>query len=362
MKNQYTLFTEVAPYYTSMLEGLKQAEEKISMMYLVYDLGEWSEKINQVLIEKQQVGVEVRIMVDLFGEVCDHLANAFKNMKMLNELRAAGVEINLFQPYGERLSLYNRLHIKLCAIDEKIVLMGGSNIGDYYTTWQDTNLRIEGEIGPAGHQMYDYVAAHSIQGRRKYRRALEEVNPAELWFGDVRAALTVPGEREDIAHELYDLISKTEASLYLRFWQFLPGPVCQSALLAQLGRGRQVHALISDRTRIPPLDTAGLAVVKQLVRAGGDVYRYTRRFMHSKIAWNEKGDILIGSANLEQKALRTNFEMSVRVQDQKLAQELETSFRRDCAISTYQTEGALKRQPAARRALSRLLVLAAPLL
>ena len=40
MNTQYTLFTEVEPFYTDLLAALAQAQHEISMMYFTFDHGE----------------------------------------------------------------------------------------------------------------------------------------------------------------------------------------------------------------------------------------------------------------------------------------------------------------------------------
>ena len=48
------------------------------------------------------------------------------------------------------LQVNNRLHCKIAAIDGHTVFLGGSNIGDYYTTWTDSNLRVDGDFVRVG--------------------------------------------------------------------------------------------------------------------------------------------------------------------------------------------------------------------
>jgi phosphatidylserine/phosphatidylglycerophosphate/cardiolipin synthase-like enzyme len=87
-----------------MLDATAQAEEAISMMYLIYDYGYWTEKLNDVLITKREAGVRVRIMVDLLGTITDHPTNIFHNFSMLKRLENAGIEVIIFQLSSSRVS------------------------------------------------------------------------------------------------------------------------------------------------------------------------------------------------------------------------------------------------------------------
>jgi cardiolipin synthase len=361
-QNRYKIFTEVAPYYQDLLDTLSTARETISMMYLIYDAGIWADQLNEILIAKSKEGIQVRIMVDLFGTICDHPTQILKNFRMLRMLQENQIEINLFQPCGPRMSFCDRLHIKLCAIDQRTIYIGGSNIGDYYTSWQDTNLKIDGQLGQAGHQLYEYVAAHSVQGKEKYQYILQEVNLSRFWFGNAQVLLTVPGARKDIFRNLVELVLNTEKTVYFRYWYFMPNQEFLAAMLSQIERGVNVRVLLSDSTRVPIIDIANRIPIKKLVKAGAHIFRYQRRYMHSKIAWNEKGNIIFGSANMEEKGLNSNFEMCVKINDSQLVNEMIHNFSKDCAESTQQTPVLVKRQPLFLKILAHVLVLAAPIL
>ena len=362
MKNRYRLFSEVVPFYQDLLDAIGRAEETISIMYLIYDKGSWTEKINEVLIAKREAGVRVRIMVDLLGTITDHPTNIFHNFRMLKGLENAGIEINIFQPSGSRMSFADRLHIKLLAIDQTTLFIGGSNMGDYYTDWQDSNLRIDGDLGQAGHDLYEFVAANSLKGKEQYKKRRSEINLSDFWFGDAQVLLTMPGSRKDICRRLLDLVLNTNDSIYFRQWYFLPNKEFLNAMLSQMERGINLRVLLSHRTRIPIIDIVNHIPIKKLVQAGAQIFRYHTRYMHSKITWNESGDIIFGSANIEEKGLNSNFELCLKINSQTLSDELTQYFNRDCAISLNQTPTVLKNQPLLKLILAYMLYPASPLL
>ena len=337
MKNRYRLFSEVTPFYQDVLDAIAQAEETISMMYLIYDYGCWTEKINDVLVAKREAGVRVRIMVDLLGTITDHPTNIFHNFRMLKRLEKTGIEIIIFQPSSSRMSFFDRLHIKLLAIDQTTLFIGGSNLGDYYTNWQDSNLRIDGDFGQAGHDLYEFVAASSAKGMKQYQKRRSELNLSDFWFGDAQVLLTVPGSRKDICRGMLDLVFNTNDTIYFRHWYFLPNKEFLNAMLSQIERGVTLRVLLSHRTRIPIIDIANRLAIKKLVKAGAHIFRYHTRYMHSKITWSESGDIIFGSANIEEKGLNSNFELCLKINSPTLSDELTQTFNRDCAISLNQT-------------------------
>ncbi len=354
MNTRYTLFTEVEPFYTALLSALVNAQHTISMMYLTYDYGKWSGEINRVLRAKSAEGVRVRLMADEFGLTVDNPANILRNRAMMEDLRRDGIQVDIFQPEGRRLSQFNRLHCKLCAVDQNTLLIGGSNIGDYYLDWQDTNLRVDGRLGDVAHQLYDYIRQYSNGGTLSANGGdpINRLDLTRLYVGDGQLLLTLPGRRQDIRRELLRLILDAENSVYLRNWYFLPDEELLNALLFQAERGVSVNILLSDRTRVPLVDAANYVTGHKLARSGARVLRYTQRYMHSKVAWNGQGDVVLGSANMDGKALNSNFECSLRLRNPTLARQLRQAFEADHHLSTQQTRKTFSKRPLPHQTIS----------
>lgn len=345
--NQHTLFTKVQDYYADLVRQLWTAQESISMTYLSFDSGEWAAKISQVLCSKALSGVKVRLMVDEFGQLLDEPRHAIKNVALFHHLRSHGVQVDIYRPAAP-LSVNNRMHCKIAAIDDRIAFLGGSNIGDYYTAWTDSNLRVAGELGNTFHDIYDFLLAYSQRGDTK----AGSLDVSNLWAGGEQLRLTVPRQRHDIREALMQLILNAEKSIFIRTWYFLPDEEMLAALCAQAKKGVQVNVLLSHETRVRPVDFANYIHVNKLVCAGGNVYRYTGRYMHSKAAWNDKGDVLFGSANLDPHSMHINFESCLQINDSKLAWELRRAFYADLGTSARQTPESYSRRSLANKALT----------
>lgn len=315
----YTLYADVHLFYTRLTEALKQAQQSITMMYFTYDWGDWSLKISRILQAKQASGVTVRLMVDEIGLLVDSPANIVKNRLLMSQLSAAGIEVILFRPQQRRTTNFNRLHFKLCAIDHAITFIGGSNIGDEYVLMDDLNLRLDGSTGDSIEKLYDYLADPNDHS----------VHLSNLKIGETPLLLTLPGNRQDVRRTLLGLILDAHSSLFIRTWLFLPDREIVNALLHQSERGCQVNILLSDRTRIPLIDAASTIIEHKLIKAGVRVWRYTPRFMHAKASWNDLGQVLFGSANLDSKALNSNYECSLLLQNHSIAEQLQTQFEHD---------------------------------
>ena len=358
MTNQYTLFPQVKDYYADLVKQLETARNTISMTYLSFDTGKWAEKIAKVLRYKAATGLKVRLMVDELGQIADEPRHVVPNHRLLNHLRSHGVQVDIFQPAAPALSIRNRLHCKIAAIDDRTVYLGGSNIGDYYTTWTDTNLRVDGTLGDTFHTIYDYLRSFS-QGKNSSK---PELNLANQWAGSDQLWLTVPRQRNDIRQALLQLILNADKAIYLRTWYFLPDDEILNALCWQAQRGVQVNVLLSHKTRVRPVDLANYIHAHKLVCAGGHVYRYTGKYMHSKVTWNDRGEVLFGSANLDAHSMKINFESCLKINDHKLAWELRQAFNIDLESSVEQSPETYRRRSLAGKILTHTCNLAAPLL
>ncbi len=357
MTSRNTIFTKVHHFYENLVATLPQAQARISMLYFTFDDGEWAQKIAPILCQRAAAGVDVRLMVDEFGHVADNPRHALRNQRLLADLKTGGVKVEIFRPHGHRLTLSNRLHTKICAIDQTTAFIGGSNIGDHYTTWDDQNLRMDGDLGDTFHTLYDFIKAHTYTGTSD---PLPKMHLSRLFAGDAQVWLTVPHQRRDIRRALLNIILDADKSIYIRNWYFIPDREILDALRSQAQNGVTVNVLLSDRTRVRPIDVANYIHGHKLAQSGGQVYRYTGGFLHDKVAWNNRGQILFGSANMDKKALRDNFECSLTLQDPALTWELRKAFEADIERSVLQTPTLFPNCSLTHKAISYACNLASP--
>ena len=352
--NRHTFFPQVETYYASLVEHLAVAQQRISMTYLAFEEGAWAQRIIEILRAKSAAGLRVQMMVDELGQQFDEPRRLLRNHEILASLRAAGVDVETYRPSHPSLSIRNRMHCKFAAIDGHTAFIGGSNIADYYTTWSDTNMRVEGDLDDCFHRTFEFL--------RGFSRSADQtpLDLSDLRAGSDRLWLNLPNQRADIRTALLNLIRSADQSLHLRTWYFLPDAEILDALCEQSRRGVQVNLMFSHQTRIRPVDFASHIPVRQLVQAGVNVYRYAGTYLHSKVAWNDQGEVLLGSANLDSHSMRINFESCLQIRDAALAWDLRRAFVNDIPSCHYQTRESLDRLSIAERILSHTCNLAAP--
>ncbi|HUF39247.1 MAG TPA: phospholipase D-like domain-containing protein [Anaerolineales bacterium] len=354
--NRYRLFTEVRPFFADLLATLPEAQSEITMIYFSFVQGDWAERIAQVLKKRAAAGVRVRLMVDQVGQVVDRPKRTIDNQLLLEELQEAGAQVDLFKPDGHRLSEDNRLHAKICAIDETTAFIGGSNIGDHYTELEDFNLRVDGRLDHRLHDLYDFVRFHAKSGADLSR---PDFHLSEMTAGDAHIWLTVPKQRHDIRRAMLKIILDARTEVSIRNWYFIPDAEILNGLRSQAMRGVKVRVIFSHRTRVRAIDAANRIHAHKLTQSGGEVYRYDHDFAHAKVTWNDRGEILFGSANLDKQALQDNFEFSLHFTDPQLVEKLRYHFEKDAAKSIQVDEADFGDLPLASKAFSYVCSLAA---
>ena len=316
-------YPTVSEYYDDLLHDLRAARRRIHMAFYAFDAGKWSHEVALILKRKAANGLQVHLMVDHFGMYFEKLVNWRRNRELLANLAAAGVVLTRFNPRGIRLGIKNRLHCKFVSIDDTVAYVGGSNIGDHYCGWIDHNFRFGDGFADSFVMLYEYL--RGVNDGSVPPGALPELSS-----GRWPIFVTVPGHRFDVRRQLLDLILRTSEVLYIRTWYFLPDQELLLALLSQAEKGVEVNIMISDKTRVGIIDLINRLYAPLLRKSGVSLFRYRGAFMHAKMVWNEQGDFMVGSANIDPWAMKSNFECMIQVGCTDLTERLTELFWSDC--------------------------------
>ena len=145
--NQVTYYKNGEAFFPAMIEGLKKAKEFIFIeFFIITDGKEWT-AVKDILIQKAQEGVDVRVIYDDMG--CGGTISSFTPQR----LRKYGIKCYKFHPFRPILSgvFNNRDHRKIVIVDHQMAFTGGINLADEYANeierfgyWKDTMVKIEG--------------------------------------------------------------------------------------------------------------------------------------------------------------------------------------------------------------------------
>ncbi|MCR5835665.1 MAG: PLDc N-terminal domain-containing protein, partial [Lachnospiraceae bacterium] len=144
-----TYFSSGKRKFEALLKELRKAEKYIFLEYFIIEEGKMWDSVFEILCQKQQEGVEVRILYDGMCSIVQLPMGYYK------KVREKGIKCKLFSPMRPFLSTYqnNRDHRKIAVIDGKIAFTGGVNLADEYINykerfgyWKDSAVMMKGEV------------------------------------------------------------------------------------------------------------------------------------------------------------------------------------------------------------------------
>lgn len=343
---------------------LESAKSHIHMMYYIYADDETGNAMSDLLIKKAQQGVEVRLLLDAVG--CWSLSRHH-----VQRLKKGGVEVAFFLPWKptrRRFQLNCRNHRKLCVIDGKLAFAGSKNIGDEYAgrkakygPWRDTNLTMR---GPCVTQFQE-VFAEDWHFATKQDLTSDRYFPPPTAIGNhsVQIVASGPDDHAHVLHHLlYAAVSDASHTIDIMTPYFVPDQAMILALTSAAYRKVRVRLLLPSHTDSKMVLWAGRSFYEELLGAGIEVYEYGAGMLHSKVAVVDRRWSLVGSANMDVRSFRINFEMTMLLYDGELSQELHNDFATLLADAKRVTLKDVKRWPLGSQLAAGAARLATPML
>jgi cardiolipin synthase len=284
-----------------------------------------------LLTQKAKEGVEVRFLYDAMGGL--HLRR-----KALEPLERAGGQVSVFLPLNplrSHVQINLRNHRKIAVVDGRVAFTGGMNIGDEYLGksarfgyWRDTVVRLE---GPAARDLqrvfvedWDFARNETVQGPDYF----PDAPPA----GDGVAQVAESGPDQEV-NTIREIYFAAILSARDRLWIASPYCVPDAGLLdaLQLARFRGVDVRLLTISRPDHFFSfyAGRYYWGELLAMNVKVYQYVKGMMHSKIVLVDDRWAMVGSANLDNRSLRLNFEAGVALHTPALVADLAAAYERD---------------------------------
>ena len=218
---------------------------------------------------------------------------------------------------------------RVLVVDGGVAFTGGINIqqghlsgADGKPAIADLHFKVE---GPLAAQMEEVFLAD-------YAFASGEEQPevcARGEGGDHASRVLTEGPNEEIDRLVLVLIGAL-ASAHERVWimtpYFLPPAPLTSALQSAALRGVDVRIIIPERSDQPWMDWATRHTLRHLLQRQVRVHLRPPPFAHTKLILVDDWYVQFGSANLDSRSLRLNFELMVESYGRPLAREMAEHF------------------------------------
>ena len=341
--NNVDIYTDGHTLFDQMKEDLRNAKTYIHLEYYVLKLDKLGSEIVDILQQKAEEGLEVKILYDAVGSKTVHKSK-FK------KFQDAGGQVEAFFQAKIPLvnfRLNNRNHRKILVIDGMTGYVGGFNIGDEYLGldekfgyWRDTHLRVNGD-GVDALQL-SFIHDWNSQSHREQLEFNDKYFPDNAkQGGDVpmQIALSAPSDNwHQIEFGYMKMIMNAKESIYMHSPYFIPDKGYINALRIAAKAGVDVRLIIPNKPDHIFVYWATITSVAQLIRDGVKVYTYENGFIHSKMMIIDDEVASVGSSNMDIRSFELNFEINAFMYDENIVKELKAAFIEDMKVSEELTE------------------------
>lgn len=361
--NDITLLRDGNDTYRDMLAAIREARHFILVEFFIIRNDLVGETLRRVLEERAHAGVQVYVIYD---EVGSHKLPA----GYLRHLRGAGVQVSSVN--GRRfwlssiLRLNYRNHRKLVVIDGQLAYLGSLNIGLEYTKrpkatyWRDTFLALRGPI------VSQCQLSFSDDWKRATGQNINDLATPCPPVGPHNCQLLPSGPEDGPMNTwqltLLEMAAAARERLWLASPYFVPTAAVQAALCAAALRGVDVRILVPKRSDNHTAGLALLTFIPPMLAAGVRMLAYEPGFLHEKVCVVDSGLCSIGTANLDERSLRLNFELTLLMSGPSSTGAVADMLVEDMAHATPLTPAHWYKAPYAVRQLANCCRLLAPAL
>lgn len=347
--NDVRVYTDFPSMYADLLQDLEQAQHHIHFQFFKFEDDEFGRKVAEILVQKAQAGVEVRLQID-------DLANMTRR-KFYHRMEKQGVQVKPF--FRVRLILSSdtnyRNHRKNVVIDGRIGYTGGMNIAKRYAigintgNWRDTHLRVTGPV------VAEMQTAFLVDWKFSTKQLLDD----SVYYPPVSAAGNLlmqvatsgpMGEFRVIMQAVLRMLTESRRYIYIQTPYFIPNEPIIAALRNAALSGVDVRLMLPEKGDANFIVTqASRSYIKDMLSAGVKVFLYKKGFLHSKAMVSDDDVVSIGSTNLDIRSFEQDFEINAFIYDRDLAVRMRDIFLQDeadcerIALAEWESRPAIKR-------------------
>ena len=337
--NEVDIYTDGNKKFEQLLTDINNAKKYTHIQYYIIKPGEPFDRILEALRKKAAEGVEVRVLVDAMG-------GRFMNKRYIKKIKSYGIKVGVFFPafLGKfQLRINYRNHRKIVIIDGKYSYVGGFNVGSEYIGldpkfgyWRDTHLRIRGN---ASRELQSRFALDWNYATRENLLIDEKYFEVDASNGHVPMQIISSGPDSSkalIRDNYLRLLSKAKKSIYIQTPYFVPDDTFLDTIKIVAESGVDVRIMIPCKPDHPFVYWATYSFIGEMLESGVRCYTYDNGFLHAKGIMIDGLVSSYGSANMDCRSFKLNFEVNAVIYDAKVTSHLEEIFLTD--LSEHCTE------------------------
>lgn len=318
--NACEILPDVKEAYLRMEEAVKKAEHYILVEFYIIKNDHVGKRFKDLLIQQAKRGIRIYV-------ICDEIGSHKLTFGYIRELRKAGVQVEPFN--GKRSFLLNivrvnfRDHRKIVIVDGEVGYIGGVNVGREYIGegalgfWRDTVIEMK---GPS-------VLQTQLAFIEDWNWSTHLEIPDLIWETtkqkEDKAVMIIPsGPADNVPAWRATVIAMANSARH-RLWIASPYFVPDAAVLASLQaaalRGVDLRVLIPETNDNRLVKLSTMTYLPETIPFGIKMISYTKGFLHQKVMLVDDDIATIGTANLDNRSLELNFEITALIKDPEIA-------------------------------------------
>ncbi len=321
--NDLELLIDGDETFERIFETIREAKHYLCVNFFIVKNDTLGMKFQEALMERSRAGVRVYF---LFDEIGSHKLPR----NYLRAMEEAGIDCRSFginRFWWSRLQLNFRNHRKIVVSDGKTAFIGGLNVGDEYLGrdqrfggWRDTHLKMRGPV----------VQAVQLVFLEDWYWASDQV-PELYWETEPEAAdqiaAIIPTGPADPVDSWQLIVAEAANTSRKKLWiaspYFVPDEGVLTALQAAAIRGVDVRILIPERADHLLVWLSAFSYYEQSIPFGVKLFCFQKGFLHQKVMLIDERLAAVGTANLDNRSFRLNFEITAFSTDRKFVSEVE---------------------------------------
>ena len=314
--------------YPAMLMAIRCAQETINLSSYIFDADGIGAEFVEHLTEAAKRGVEVRVIIDALGE-------KYSRLSIRVAFRDTLVRVVRYIPLRNGAYINLRNHRKLLIIDGREAFTGGMNIRSHHLkaselssdSVHDVHFSVKGPVVADLQRAFlgdwYFVTGEKLQ-KPCFFPAIEPQGNALI-----RCISDGPDrEFRKIEQIIIGALSCATNQVYIMTPYFVPNREIISALITAALRGVDICIVLPGLNNLPFVHWACRASLWELLVNGIRVFYQPPPFVHTKLLLVDDIWSLVGSANLDARSLRLNFELNLSVFDAELSSTIRQHFNR----------------------------------
>ncbi|AFN64823.1 cardiolipin synthase [Mycoplasma wenyonii str. Massachusetts] len=321
-----------------IVQLIKKAKKFIHIEYYIFSEGYVLNYLLELLAQKIQEGVEVKLIID-------HWGNYFKiTKKTKKRIKALGIKCKIFNPLftkNNELWWNFRNHNKLLVVDNQYALFGSCNISDEYFNITDKffptselAILLEGEIVNSLNILF---AFHwGLIPNKKEEKEWDMLMDSQHYFGfnyqekgnlELQLVPSSPLlEERPIKTNLLNLILSAKKIIRFTTPYFYPPKDILNALKFVSSIGVRIQIILPKEA---DLKDKVLRVHRKLLSSFSskniEIYEYLG-FNHEKVTIIDDEIVYFGTYNWDYRSLYLNFESAILIKDKELGEKMKILF------------------------------------